>query len=210
MVHKIDCAGKDSGCAPIGEGDGDCDTDADCQEGLKCGTDNCVNYHHGESWPASNADGWDKTDDCCYMPGLCRGKDSDCKYPLRLGDGDCDSDDQCAEGLKCGTDNCNEYHRYAGWTDSDPLHWDTTDDCCYDPYDSKQCPTTKLYDEAALRTSSTQNVVLSFAAGSLVTFLLSVVLVWRRSKQNRSKDAHDGLPNRDAHELSSLTQHESD
>ena len=54
--------GKDSTCSPDNkceEDDGDCNTDDDCQEGLKCGTNNCQDkggVHYGSD------------DDCCFMP----------------------------------------------------------------------------------------------------------------------------------------------
>ena len=59
----LGCQGGDRCCTPenkCGEDEGDCDTDNDCQEGLKCGQqlDNC----HG------NGPEWDATDDCCYRP----------------------------------------------------------------------------------------------------------------------------------------------
>ena len=40
---------------PCDEGEGDCDSDADCKSGLVCGQDNCV----GSSF--------DSTDDCCTI-----------------------------------------------------------------------------------------------------------------------------------------------
>jgi len=54
------CTGGDSCCSKdevCGLGEGDCDTDADCGQGLKCGTDNC------------QGTGFDSTDDCCMLPG---------------------------------------------------------------------------------------------------------------------------------------------
>ena len=45
-------------------------------------------------------------------------------YPCELGEGDCDSNDECIGHLKCGTDNCGD--TYA----SDA-------DCCMDPTPSK-------------------------------------------------------------------------
>ena len=38
---------------------GDCDTDADCFDGLKCGFHNC---------PIKYRPSFDATDDCCYNP----------------------------------------------------------------------------------------------------------------------------------------------
>merc|ERR1711970_1695775 len=54
------CTGGDSCCAKdevCGLGEGDCDTDADCSQGLICGKDNC------------QGTGFDSTDDCCMLPG---------------------------------------------------------------------------------------------------------------------------------------------
>jgi len=54
------CAGEDSCCNidnPCEVNHGDCDEDADCMEGLKCGKDNCPT--------GSN---FDASDDCCYDP----------------------------------------------------------------------------------------------------------------------------------------------
>ena len=47
------CCGHHYKC---GENEGDCDSDHDCQGGLKCGTDNCP---HGFA---------NKYYDCCYKP----------------------------------------------------------------------------------------------------------------------------------------------
>ena len=57
------CTGGDSCCSEenkCGPGEGDCDSDADCLEGLLCGTGNC---------PSSRSAFWDVDDDCCYKPG---------------------------------------------------------------------------------------------------------------------------------------------
>merc|ERR1711970_1225135 len=54
------CTGGDSCCAKdevCGLGEGDCDTDADCSQGLIWGKDNC------------QGTGFDSTDDCCMLPG---------------------------------------------------------------------------------------------------------------------------------------------
>jgi len=98
------------------EGEGDCDSDAECSPGLKCGSGNCRGL------------GFDSTDDCCYDPrqtvqgqgGRCDGGDSCCSGggQCSLGEGDCDDDRECSQGLVCGTDNCQG----AGF--------DSTDDCC--------------------------------------------------------------------------------
>ena len=56
-------------------------------------------------------------DSCCKSDNLCD-----------EGEGDCDSDSDCLEGLECGRDNCP----YEG------DDWDYGDDCCYDPL-GKRC-----------------------------------------------------------------------
>ena len=56
------CTGGDSCCTTLkkcGEDEGDCDTDSECQIGLKCGKDNCSKKSGFQ---------WDATDDCCYKP----------------------------------------------------------------------------------------------------------------------------------------------
>jgi len=62
----------------------------------------------------------------------CRGGDSCCtpNNKCYAGEGDCDRDNDCDVGLRCGTDNC----------DFDGLGlfpyskgWDMYDDCCYKP-----------------------------------------------------------------------------
>jgi len=137
------CAGTNGGCTNMGIGDGDCDVDSECAAGLKCGTDNCANYRPSGGWPVDSGDDWDTTDDCCYKPsaeinleadtGLaCAGVDDGCTN-MGIGDGDCDSDSECASGLKCGTDNCANYRPSGGWPVESEDEWDTTDDCCYKP-----------------------------------------------------------------------------
>ena len=54
------CTGKEGCCTEknkCGEGEGDCGSDEDCQNGLVCGKNNCK----GKTF--------DKTDDCCVKPG---------------------------------------------------------------------------------------------------------------------------------------------
>merc|ERR1712126_627202 len=62
------CFGGDDCCTYYNKceaGQGDCDTDNDCKDGLKCGNDNC-----GVSWTKfiPSREGWDVYDDCCYKP----------------------------------------------------------------------------------------------------------------------------------------------
>ena len=60
----VPCTGGDSCCNSLNNkcdvGEGDCDSDADCLDGLKCGTDNC---------PSTRSSDWDSSDDCCYKEG---------------------------------------------------------------------------------------------------------------------------------------------
>ena len=73
------CDGADSGCTNIAEGDGDCDTDADCAGSLICGTDNCA-----------VGDMFDLTDDCCMQSTPPAPPLAPISYEL-LGPGICDS-----------------------------------------------------------------------------------------------------------------------
>merc|ERR1712126_664692 len=56
------CVGGDTCCTPnnkCGQWEGDCDTNNDCQEGLECGTDNCL-------WTFYES--FQRDDDCCQLP----------------------------------------------------------------------------------------------------------------------------------------------
>ena len=168
------CAGNDAGCeGKLQIGDGDCDRDSDCADGLKCGTDNCGLDDPGrQAWPVESECGWDTTDDCCARDdghgGLttvpldnepneclevdaceyvcCGGDDGGCHDALEwlhIGDGDCDSDDDCAGDLVCGTDNCGRQEGFdiSHWPVESQCGWDTTDDCCCRPTDDGGCTT---------------------------------------------------------------------
>jgi len=112
------CCSADSKC---GHGEGDCDTHDDCEDGMFCGANNCEDFNTDD--PATGSD-------CCYKPdcnghGLafnCCGPDSKCSE----GQGDCDADEDCADGLKCGFNNC------ADFTDNtiDGAAPDVNADCC--------------------------------------------------------------------------------
>jgi hypothetical protein len=81
-------------CGPCAEGQGDCDTNSECQSGLTCvqvtGTDYC--QASGCPHPVGHLD-------------YCR----DCG-PCAEGEGDCDTNSECQSGLTCvqvtGTDYC--------------------------------------------------------------------------------------------------------
>merc|ERR1712059_52567 len=59
--------------------------------------------------------------------GACNGGDACCKGQCGLGEGDCDSDDDCGINLVCGSNNC--IHLFTG----DRSSFDSTDDCCASP-----------------------------------------------------------------------------
>ena len=56
----------------------------------------------------------------------CVGEDSCCTSNRQcdVDQGDCDSDSECKQGLKCGSNNCKT---------KSGLQWDAGDDCCYKP-----------------------------------------------------------------------------
>ena len=93
-------------CGPCAEGEGDCDNDNECQTGLVCAQNVGANY------------GWPATRDVCEQPGggpcsvFAPGPDwcRDCG-PCAEGEGDCDSDNECQNGLVCAQDVGANY----GW-----------------------------------------------------------------------------------------------
>ncbi|MCK5215768.1 MAG: hypothetical protein KAR05_10500 [Candidatus Omnitrophica bacterium] len=97
-----------SQCGPCGARDGDCDNDSECQSGLICAQDVGADY------------GWSPTIDVCEQPdGPCAifqsGPDwcRDCG-PCSEGQGDCDGDNECQNGLICAQDVGANY----GWPSS--------------------------------------------------------------------------------------------
>jgi len=97
---------KDWNCCsknePCGVGGGDCDNDSDCSGGLVCGTDNCREFHPNA---ASSAD--------CCKERVCDGTDwSCCSWSNQCGhgEGDCDYDYHCQDGLTCGNNNCRDFN----------------------------------------------------------------------------------------------------
>ena len=102
----------DNYCTPnntCGLNEGDCDYHNDCQNGLSCGSNNC---------PISL--GFDPTSDCCYIATL--GDANYCTIENTCGEneGDCDSHDDCQDGLFCGSNNCPTQ-----------LGFNPAADCCY-------------------------------------------------------------------------------
>lgn len=115
----------DSATYICAEGEGDCDTDADCQVGLECVSDMGINF------PSFSPQNW-RTDvclqphcgnkvldtmlgetavDCGGSCGVCPLSNprpagdntycSDPNFPCGEGEGDCDSDEECQAGLTC-------------------------------------------------------------------------------------------------------------
>ena len=55
IMANWNCCTEDD---PCDVGEGDCDTDSQCQSNLKCGKDNCKEFD--SNWPFDF--------DCCYQP----------------------------------------------------------------------------------------------------------------------------------------------
>lgn len=88
--------GSSSYCSelcPCGEGGGDCDNDSECDTGLRC-------YRNVGAVYGMNED-----DDVCAscLPNEANGTEDFCNAdcPCEEGQGDCDSDADCAAGLRC-------------------------------------------------------------------------------------------------------------
>merc|ERR1719244_631323 len=118
----------DTSCSPDNKcdvGKGDCDTHKDCGDGLVCGINNCHTDFQGR--PGISALPSDA--DCCIASSCdagplawdcCKNKVGGC----REYEGDCDSDDECADNFVCGTNNCHTLDRYSG------KNINETADCC--------------------------------------------------------------------------------
>jgi hypothetical protein len=91
-----------SPACPCGAGLGDCDTDADCEEGLHCQDNAGLRYGYSYNTDVCQAD--------CHSSAA--GSPSYCSVacPCEAGEGDCDSDAECVSGTRCGerlgTDYC--------------------------------------------------------------------------------------------------------
>ena len=82
------CACKQS-CT---ENEGYCDYNYQCQDGHRCGSNNCPDLY-----------GFGFNTDCCYIAMV--GDEDFCtfEYPCEADEGDCDSNDECQIGLICDT-----------------------------------------------------------------------------------------------------------
>ena len=105
---------------------GECDSDAQCASGLKC-----FQRSNGEAVPGCTGAGKYKHWDYCYDPALpvaLSGGNNDGAKNLQACRGECDSDAQCASGLKCfqrsngeAIPGCTGAGKFKNW------------DYCYDP-----------------------------------------------------------------------------
>ena len=79
----------------LGVNEGNCNCHAQCQIGLGCA-----------SCPAFL--GYNSDINCCTTNGVDNGEWGFCSTsePCGIHEGDCDDDDECKDGLKCGNSNC--------------------------------------------------------------------------------------------------------
>jgi len=114
------CNGGDDCCTdsnPCAISEGDCDSFSDCQGDLDCGVNNCPRLHSS----------FEPEDDCCFVPTKtgCDGGNSCCTETNKcwVGEGDCDDNHDCQEGLQCGNANCH-------WDQDNCGFFCVKDDCC--------------------------------------------------------------------------------
>merc|ERR1712029_1237126 len=103
------------------EGEGDCDSDNDCAGPLVCGNNNCgspfQDTHDCCTPVAEGPTGCDEAsfrespkctegENCTLQNGRRSGSCCTSEFQCLEGEGDCDSDSDCAPGLVCGTNNC--------------------------------------------------------------------------------------------------------
>ena len=116
---SLHCCSAENPC-PVGHGD--CDDDSHCAGDLRCGRSNCKN-RFATNWAEAQ-----ESLDCCYDPAE-EGRTCDendhrpskcCEDTQNCGvdEGHCENDDECADGLQCGSGNCP---------------WNPLLNCCYDP-----------------------------------------------------------------------------
>ncbi len=99
-----------SASCPCDDGEGDCDSNAECTNGTTC-VDNVGPNYGFASWV-----------DVCEAPSNCHvgalGSASYCSSgcPCDAGEGDCDSNAECASGTTC-VDNVGPNYGFASWVD---------------------------------------------------------------------------------------------
>ena len=103
-----------------GEGEGDCNTDNDCDGSLVCGQNNCLKTR--------NAGGlYDDQDDCCE-------KACTPEHPCEHGDGTCSTDDDClGQAVVCGLGNCMNEQTFPQTKFPNNYfaeYFNSTDNCC--------------------------------------------------------------------------------
>ena len=118
-----------------------------CQDGVcKCGTAcSCEGRPTGSYCDADNSIcKCSDTEDACEEGSLCDPSDKKCRKCIGGSsccttdnkcdamEGDCDKDEECKDGLKCGTDNCAQCLEGQGPADGCGK-WAYNTDCCYDP-----------------------------------------------------------------------------
>ena len=94
---------KTNGEFVCSEGHGGCYSDEDCKDGLRCGRNNCGPAYKSkdccmvdDNRCTAESHSWD----CCTVDNTCA-----------VGRGDCDSDDECDNGLVCGKNACGSGYR---------------------------------------------------------------------------------------------------
>jgi V8-like Glu-specific endopeptidase len=95
--------GSPSSVFPLGQCQGDCDNNAECQDGL-----NCMQRRDFEKVPGCSGELSDRSTDFCfrrprdnYLWTTGNGGVPASAFPLSACDGDCDGDGECAVGLLC-------------------------------------------------------------------------------------------------------------
>lgn len=87
-------------CGPCGEGEGDCDADAECAPGLSCVDDVGAQFGFAAGIDVCTAGGGGGGNTGCSLPAG-HGRLCEVCGPCGAGEGDCDSDAECAPGLGC-------------------------------------------------------------------------------------------------------------
>ena len=146
----VDCGGSCAPCPAANSGDkdfcnstscvsgeGDCDSDAQCAGALVCGSNNGPKFNLPAKWdvcvPAHCLDGVNSGDetgtDCGGSCGTCpaTGNNGDAEYCSNgalcsAGEGDCDSDAECAGALVCGNNNGAKFGLPTRWDVCVPAH----------------------------------------------------------------------------------------